>query len=207
MTADLTSTVPPDVVATLTRAATAFQDSTRVRPSALEVVNALLQAEKAVKQQRLAYPLESLLDDWRLCFTAPGKAHLQGSVAVGKGFYVPQIARAQISFTVPPTSNHSLDKAEISNSFQFGLLLFKLIGSARYLGKKNIMAFDFNYMQLSLFGRSVYSGEFRGGKATATNFEHQSLAKLPFFTFFLVTSKFIAARGRGGGLALWVKEA
>jgi len=38
------------------------------------------------------------------------------------------------------------------------------------------------------------------------NFYDQPIAKLPFFAFFLVTEDFIAARGRGGGLALWVKE-
>ena len=62
-------------------------------------------------------------------------------------------------------------------------------------------------MQLRLFGRAVYSGEFRGGKATATDFSAQSIRTLPFFAFFLVTEDFIAARGRGGGLALWVKSA
>ncbi len=61
-------------------------------------------------------------------------------------------------------------------------------------------------MHLMLFGCTVYSGNFRGGKATATDFYHQPIAKLPFFAFFLVTEEFIAARGRGGGLALWVKE-
>ncbi len=60
-------------------------------------------------------------------------------------------------------------------------------------------------MQLSLFGRAIYSGGFRGGKSGAVNFSTQSIAKLPFFAFFLVSEGFIAARGRGGGLALWVK--
>jgi len=59
-------------------------------------------------------------------------------------------------------------------------------------------------MQLSVFDRAVYSGEFRGGKEK--EIYDQPIAKLPFFAFFLVTEDFIAARGRGGGLALWVKE-
>jgi hypothetical protein len=127
-------------------------------------------------------------------------------MALGKGFYLPQIAPAQISFTQVSTSAQSPGQLEIGNSFQFGPLLFKLTGPAQYLGKKNLLTFDFTHMQLCLFGRAVYSGEFRGGKAAATNFSGQPIAKLPFFAFFLVAEDFIAARGRGGGLALWVKE-
>jgi len=61
-------------------------------------------------------------------------------------------------------------------------------------------------MQLCLFGRAVYNQEFRGGKASAMDFYHQPIAKLPFFAFFLVTEDLIAARGCGSGLALWVKK-
>lgn len=207
MMPELTSTAKPDFVATLAHAAVALRDGTGDRPSATAVVNALLQAEKAAKQQRLTYPLEPLLGHWRLYFTAPRKARLRGGMALGKGLYVPQIAPAQISFaTQAPTLGESSGKAEISNQIQFGPLLFKLTGPAHYLGKKNIMAFDFTHMQLCLFGRAVYSGNFRGGKAQAQDFYDRSIAKLPFFAFFLVTEDFIAARGRGGGLALWVKE-
>ncbi len=206
MTAELTSTASPDFVTTLSKAAAACRDRS-AHPPAKEVVSGLLQAEKVAKQQRLAYPIESLLGDWRLCFTAPRKAHLHGGVATGRGFYVPQIARAQISFCerVPSSATDS-DQLEIGNQIQFGPLLFRLTGPAHYLGKKNLLAFDFTHMQLHLFSRTVYRGDFRGGKATATDFYHQPIAKLPFFAFFLVTEGFIAARGRGGGLALWVKE-
>ena len=36
--------------------------------------------------------------------------------------------------------------------------------------------------------------------------QHVPIAKLPFFAFFLITENLIAARGRGGGLALWIKD-
>ena len=172
------------------------------RPTAKEVVKALLQAEKAAKQQRQVYPLESLFGQWRLCFTAPKNAHLKSGVALGKGFYVPQIVPAQIFFC--PSQN--LAEAGITNSLKFGSLQFKLTGPARYLGKKNLLMFDFTRMELSLFNQAIYNGGFRGGKLKNADFEQQSIAKAPFFAFFLVTKDLIAARGRGGGLALWVKE-
>lgn len=194
---ELISATTPNYAATLTKAAVALQNSASDRPKAQEVVKALLQAEKAAKQQRTIYPVESLIGDWRLGFTAPRQAHFQGDVARGRGYYIPQkIAPAQISF-------HPGDQdLQISNQIQFGALLFKLTGPARYLGKKNIMAFDFTWMQLSLFNRTVYGSKF----GNRTDFDLQSVAKLPFFAFFLVTEDLIAARGRGGGLAIWVNS-
>ncbi len=131
--ADLTSTgLSGDFVRTLTDAAAHERDRKSVRPSAKAVVNALLQAEKVTKQQRLTYPPESLLGNWRLCFTAPRQAHLKGGAALGKGFYIPQIAIAQISFGTPEsTVLQSPGQLEIGNSLQCGSLLFKLTGPAR----------------------------------------------------------------------------
>lgn len=188
-------------VAILDRAAASLQTK-ELRPTTKEVVKALLQAEKIAKQDRLIYPLESLFGQWRLCFTAPKNAHFKSGVALGKGFYVPQIAPAQISFH----PSQSLNRAEITNSLQLGFLQFKLTGPARYVGKKNLLAFDFTNIELSLFSRAIYNRGFRGGKLKNADFYEQSITKAPFFAFFLVTKNFIAARGRGGGLALWVKE-
>ena len=61
-------------------------------------------------------------------------------------------------------------------------------------------------MQVTLFHRFIHNSDIRGGKVKAENFYNQPIAKRPFFTFFLVTQDFIAARGRGGGLAVWIRE-
>jgi len=84
-------------------------------------------------------------------------------------------------------------------AIRFSSVLLKLTGPAQYLGKKNLLAFDFTHMQLSVL-IVPHSGEFRGGKEKEMNFYDQPIAKL-LFAFFLVTEDFIAARGRGGGLA------
>ena len=209
MTVDVTSTVPSDFFATLGMAAAAFRGETdEPRPCSKEMVDALLQAEKAAKQQRLTYPFDSLLGCWRLCFvTGTRKVRQRGGIVLGRGFYVPRVAPAQISFSSQSqTPEQSSGNGEIGNQIQFGSLLFKLTGPAQYLGKKNLLAFDFTQMQLCIFGHTFYSGDFPGGKARTERFYHQSIAKLPFFAFFLVTEDFIAARGRGGGLALWVRD-
>lgn len=204
MTADLTSTASPEAN-TLFQVAAAYRGQEAERPCAETVINALLQAEKAAKQQRLFYPFESLLGQWRLCFaTGTRKVKRRGGIVLGKGFYLPKFARAYISFSA--NLEQASEIGEIGNQVRLGSVLLKLTGPSRYLGKKNLLVFDFNQMQVSLFDRTVYRGQIRGGKDQAQDFYNQPIAKLPFFAFFLVTEDLIAARGRGGGLALWIRE-
>lgn len=206
MTVEQTST--PDFITTLTQTAAAFRDSSKQRPPASAVVSALLEAEKAAKHDKITYPLESLLGAWRLGFVVTvRKAPRRGGIVMGRGWYIPKLVKAQISFSKPAENSAENPKmAEIGNQLKLGSLLLQFTGSAQYLGKKNLLAFDFNQIQLALFGRGIYSGNFRRSQAQAEDFERQSIAKLPFFSFFLVTDKFIAARGRGGGLAIWIRE-
>ncbi|MBD2494812.1 hypothetical protein [Nostoc sp. FACHB-280] len=197
MTAELPSIEASEFVATLARAGQSSD-----RPSAKVVVDALLQAEKAAKQQRISYTFDSLVGTWRLCFaTGTRKVRQRGGIILGKGFYWPKFTPTYISFsqTTPVTG-------EISNQVKLGSALLKLTGPVKYLGKKNLLAFDFTHIQISVFGQTIYNKPLGKNKSQTTDFDNQPIAKLPFFAFFLVTDNFIAARGRGGGLALWVKE-
>lgn len=197
MTAELPSITSPEFVATLTQAG---KDSDR--PSATLIVAALLQAEKTAKQQRLNYTFDSLVGTWRLCFaTGTRKARQRGGIILGKGFYWPKLTPAYISF-----SKTTPVRGEISNQVQLGPVFFKLTGPAKYLDKKNLLAFDFTHIQITLFGRVVYNKPLQGSKSPTIDFDNQPIAKLPFFAFCLVTENLIAARGRGGGLALWMRE-
>ncbi|MDF5733994.1 MAG: hypothetical protein PUP92_40000 [Rhizonema sp. PD38] len=204
----MTSIISPDFTAILARAAVAYREPRQERPSADMVVDALLSAEKATKQQRLEYPFQSLLGKWRLCFvTGTRQVKKRGGIMLGKGFYLPKFAKAHILFSPSIQALDSMPtQGEIGNQVQLGSVSLKLLGPAQYLGKKNLLAFDFTNMQISLFGRVIYTGQIRGGKVQELDFDNKPIAKLPFFAFFLVTEDFIAARGRGGGLALWIRE-
>jgi len=200
MTTNLVSMETPSYLNTLAQAVAAFRGQGD-RPSTQAVVDALLQAEKAAKKQHLTYSLEQLAGQWRLYFTAPRNAHQKAGATQGRGWYVPQFAPAQISFTPGEASTGA-----ISNQIQLGAVMFKLTGPFKYLGKKNILGFDFTYATFSIFGKKLYDGRFQAGKTKRDNFETLPVAQLPFFAFFLITDEFVAARGRGGGLAIWVRQ-
>ncbi|MEH2306433.1 hypothetical protein [Nostoc sp.] len=205
MTANLTPVAKFDFVTVLSQAAAAYRQQKDTRPNTEILVNALLQAEKSAKQERLTYPFESLLGKWQLCFaTGTKKAREHGGIVLGKGLYVPKFIKIHVSFNA--TLEQDSDRGEICNQVELGQLLLKLTGPVQYTGKKNLLAFDFNQMLISLFGRVVYNRPIRSGKVQTEDFYNQPIAQLPFFAFFLVTDDFIAARGRGGGLAFWIRE-
>ncbi|MCP6761482.1 MAG: hypothetical protein NHB32_22705 [Fischerella sp. CENA71] len=201
---DLRSPTSADFATVLEQAVSAYRKKAGDRPKATAVVNALLQAEKAAKYQKIQYPFTSLLGQWRLYFTTgTRKLKKRGGIELGRGFYLPKLASAHICFAATDITD---GKGEIGNQVQLGPLLLKLTGPAKYLGKKNLLAFDFTQMHISLFGRVVYKQQIRGGKSQTEDFYNQTIAKLAFFSFFLITEDLIAARGRGGGLAIWIRD-
>ncbi|MGA9377271.1 MAG: hypothetical protein WBV73_00595 [Phormidium sp.] len=206
MSTNLISSTSPDFLGTLAKAATLGQKSDR--PKAAEVVQALLETEKFIKQQRINYPLESLIGSWRLHFVvSPKKSRQRPGIKMGNGFYVPKFVKAQISFTSPEADqNLNPNQLKIGNQLHVGMISFKFNGPAKYLGKKNLLAFDFTQIQLGFLGLTLYSGNFRGGQNKNQEFTQKHIRDLPFFAFFAINENYIAARGRGGGLAIWVKE-
>jgi hypothetical protein len=204
MKANLISNPTSDFINSLSCAATAYRAGNQL-PSAEIMVNALLEAEKTAKLQKLNYPFESLNGKWRLCFaTGTKKVRNRGGIILGKGWYVPRFTRIHICLN--PLETKTLGTGEIANQVQLGGILFKLTGPIKYLGKKNLLAFDFIKMQISLFDWMFVNQNISASKGEIKDFDGQAIAKLAFFAFFLVTEDMIAARGRGGGLALWIRE-
>jgi hypothetical protein len=190
--ASLTMTLTPDIDSGLS-------DAIAQKLPAATIVAALLQAEKTTKGDRRQFPRASLMGNWRLCFSTMGKVKL-GDKRL-RGFYLPSWLPAQIGFAASGVEAYPIS---ITNQITVGLVSLKLSGPAKFIEKKNLIGFDFTQIEVKILGQTVYNGKFpspREGKV----FGDISIGKLPFFAFFAVTEQFIAARGRGGGLAIWVK--
>jgi hypothetical protein len=173
------------------------------RPTKEVMVNALQAAEISARREKLAIPFTSLLGEWRLCFATGAKKDKQrGGIKLGSGFYFPKITPASIAFT----QDSDTATGTISNQLIVAAVQFKFTGPCRYPGKKNLLAFDFIQLQMKILGATVYQGKIRSGKRGGKDFEQLSIANLPFFAFFWAGEHGIAARGRGGGLALWVRD-
>ncbi|MEO1070584.1 MAG: hypothetical protein AAFW95_15995 [Cyanobacteria bacterium J06638_6] len=192
----VTDSAPTQLAPDLLEAAAA-----RARPEAKSVTAALLAAERQTKQQRQRFSPEMLLGTWRLRFSAPKKPAYKAGKPTGSGFYMPGLAVATLGFS---RDRDTAEQLTIQNQLQVGPLKLRFTGPAKFLSKKNLLAFDFVRLQLLVGSLTLLNWPLRG-RATQDDFAATSVGKLPFFAFFAASQEYIAARGRGGGLALWVK--
>lgn len=185
------------------QAADYLQNKSTKPPESQAVVEALIAAEKAAKQTKVDYSFSQLIGNWRLGFiTGTKKTRKRAGVVLGAGRFLSKLVKIQLSYS----KSESLDKGNVENSVQFSLLKIVLTGPVKFWHNKNILAFDFTRMRLSLSGLKLYQGYIRGGKDREENFYNQTLKQQAFFTYFLIEDNYIAARGKGGGLALWTKQ-
>ncbi len=198
-------------IAVLNQISAYYTDRSQSRPPAQAVVQALVQLEKVAKKQPATYESAEILGQWRLRFVANQTSRSQSGIIRGRGFYIPKFVQAQIQFQPFEVQHSTRPDAEqsaiaIGNQLRLGPLAFKVKGPARR-EHKHLIAFDFIQMQLQLFGRSFYQSKMQNKARSDQPFEQQPISKLPFFNFFYVSDNLIAARGRGGGLAIWSRVA
>ena len=176
------------------------------KPSADAVVAALLAAEKSAKKTKTRYAFNQLIGHWQLCFiTGTKKTRKKAGIVLGAGRYIPQwIAKISIAYAAEPVAEgeENSEIGRVENSVKVGTMELTLSGPTKFL-PNNILAFDFTRITVKLLGKTVYQGSIRGGEAREAEFLSLSVGKQAFFAYFLVEDGIIAARGRGGGLALW----
>ena len=185
----------------LQQAALSFSEGNNL-VSSNKVVTALLAAEKKAKKPKINYSFEQLLGTWRLCFiTGTKKTRKRAGIVLGAGRYLPQLIK--ITITYKKSEDSESNRGTVENCVDLKLLRLSLTGPVKFLTPQNILAFDFTRMQIKLFGITLYDGYIRSGAAKEASFYTDSIKKQAFFTYFFIDKFAIAARGRGGGLALW----
>uniref|UniRef100_B8HQ48 Plastid lipid-associated protein/fibrillin conserved domain-containing protein n=1 Tax=Cyanothece sp. (strain PCC 7425 / ATCC 29141) TaxID=395961 RepID=B8HQ48_CYAP4 len=181
-------------------------------PPADSVVASLLQAEKAAKRSKTPSRPEGLLGGWRLQFvTGTQRARQRAGIVLGAGRFLPRWVNISLTFTATPLSSERpvpslANQGTLLNRVEFAGLKLELSGPSRFWSP-SILSFDFTQINVNLFGLRLYRGYLWGGEAKEQQFAQQALKEQAFFNFFLIEEQFIAARGRGGGLALWTRQA
>jgi hypothetical protein len=158
-------------------------------------MGALLSTEKALKKTPVLIPLAAIAGTWQLRFASGAKKTKRG-LKLGKGYYWPSWVYAAIRFE---------ETGKIRNQLRLGALEIRFTGPCRAHDRQNILVFDFTQLQVLLGDRVLFSRSI--GKYPEADFATRPIAKLPFFVFLWASPAAIAARGRGGGLAIWVKAA
>ena len=96
------------------------------------------------------------------------------------------------------TKNTEEDKFTIANSIKFGLLTVRFSGLANLERKQPLLPFCFDCIQIKLASLTIFK----------RSLPTPDQKKRPFFALIAIDhgGKWLSARGKGGGLALWVQE-
>lgn len=135
---------------------------------------------------------EDLIGDWRLERNwTKGRSHPSGAAGGA-------LRALAASLGLHPSDDGGL---LLSNSIALGLLKLCFHGSAQLQGRRPLLMFQFETVKLSLAGWNMWT----------LSLPKPAKRREPFFA--LIASErssdgpqWLAARGRGGGLALWVRE-
>ncbi len=87
---------------------------------------------------------------------------------------------------------------EIKNSINFGLLNIIFRGRAELKGLRPLLTFYFEELKINISNFPVFNKKLKKPEDK----------KMPFFSLIGISTKdkWMCARGRGGGLAIWVKS-
>ena len=182
------------------------------QPKTGAVLEALIEQEKTARKLKEPSNLSQFFGTWRLCFiTGTQKTRRQIGTALGSGRYLPNWVKIYLSYSSSSTSHQPnleqpFEVGSVENSVKLGGLNLTLSGPVKFQQKKNILAFDFTRMKVLFWGVKLYDGYIRGGAESEQKFYHDRINKQAFFAYFYIQEKAIAARGKGGGLALWGRE-
>ena len=172
------------------------------KPPKDELVTALLALEKKARYEKSSHCFRDLVGSWRLCFvTGTKKAKNRAGIVLGAGRYLFPGIKIEIRF-----QETGVDQGQIDNIVQVGTVRLSVSGPAKFLSKKNLLAFDFTQMRVQILGMTLYNGYIRGGKVSEESFYQKRIAQQAFFAFFVINPQILAARGREGGIALWAKS-
>jgi len=187
----------------------AIQETKSARPKPETVVSTLVNLERVGKKATSVASYKQLMGKWRLCFiTGTKKTRQRTGVILGAGRYLPSWLKIHLSYA-DNSDDLNLTEAEpgrVENSVSVAGLTLTLSGPTKFLPKQKILAFDFTHLTLQVLGKAIYSGNIRGGQNSQDKFDQEPLKKQAFFRYFLLEENYIAARGRGGGLAVWRRE-
>lgn len=180
--------------------------SHQTRPANPDLAAALRQTERFNKRVQPKDAYATLMGTWQLLFITKSKSLT--------GQWIPSWVKIHIAYAQSPDSSPEVSSTgqpprflgEVQNQVQLGILKLTLSGPTAFYPANGILAFDFTRFTLALRDRTLFSGAIRGGSMREAEFHSLPLKQLAFFRFFWITPQGIAARGKGGGLALWSKK-
>ena len=153
----------------------------------------LLDLEKNARGEGSGIKFDSLTGDWK--FKSVWKQGTNKEDSISSTLL--QVLCASLELE-KDKKNSEDNQFIIANSIKFGLLSLRFSGRANLERRQPLLVFSFNLVELKLVSLTILKSPLK----------EQENNKRPFFALIALNSsnKWLSARGKGGGLALWVKK-
>ncbi len=153
----------------------------------------LLELEKLARDKGSGIEFDSLIGLWK--FESVWKQGTDKEDAISSSLLRLFYASLELKRDY---SKQNLTGFEITNSIHFGVLSIRFVGFGNLKGSQPLLPFFFERIELKL-GQSVLFRRL---------LEVPEERNRPFFALISIddSGQWLAARGRGGGLALWLKN-
>lgn len=163
-------------------------------PSGVE----LLERERQARRQGSGLTAGTLLGEWRLAQVWP-KGRTQVAAFSSASL---RALQARLTLTAVPGADCGTGALELTNQVRLGALELRFRGPARLQGRRPLLLFWFEQLELRWGARLLLR------RALA----EPPAGRMPFFALIAAAGTgapgagdWLAARGRGGGLALWTR--
>ena len=153
----------------------------------------LIELEKKARVDGSGINYDSLLGQWKFISVWKQGSDKEDSISST----LLQVLSASLELK-KNTQNHEKELFTITNSIQFGLISLKFSGIANLERKQPLLPFSFDCIQIEIASLIIL-------KRSLKTPEHKNR---PFFSLIAMDldSKWLSARGKGGGLALWERN-
>ncbi len=153
----------------------------------------LLELEKTARVEGSGIEFDSLLGVWK--FNSVWKQGSDTEDSISSTLL--QVLSASLELK-KDIQNPEEERFTIANAVKFGLLRLRFSGYARLERKQPLLPFSFDCIEIKLASLTILK---RSLPATDQK-------KRPFFALIAIdqNGKWLSARGKGGGLALWTKD-
>mgnify|MGYP001358904432 CR=1 FL=1 len=164
----------------------------------METKNLLIDHDKIIKLERSANKdgigivFDELIGKWKFKYVWKKGSDSIDNVSSS----LLQVLEASLELCIFETKE-DLQTYEIQNSIRFGIISIVFKGKAFLKGTRPLLYFYFQNLIIKLGSLNIFT------KA----FQKIELKKMPFFSLIFIDKekKSLHARGKGGGLAIWIK--
>ena len=159
----------------------------------LPIYKEIIDLEKLSYKEGSGINVEDLLGIWRFQYVWKKGQSVIDNVSSS----ILQVISASLELS-NLTSKEDAPSFEISNSVRIGILTIIFSGKAFLKGNRPLLPFYFKNLVIKIGNISILK----------KSFEDLELKKMPFFSLIAIgeNKKWMCARGKGGGLAIWIKK-